>query len=108
MGTDDGSNVRDGDGGIDVNRPEDMGLDWDAIDWVPPRGACTATEARNLQATQDGDRRRIHSLQKLMLRSWSNTVDPHEPELLDGGIGIHHTTSEWKACEAAGGHFDGG
>jgi hypothetical protein len=42
------------------------------------------------------------------LRSWDNTVDPHEPELLDGGIGIHHTTSEWKACEAAGGHFDGG
>jgi len=36
--------------------------------------ACTATEARNLQATQDGDLRRIHGLQKLMLRSWSNTL----------------------------------
>ena len=73
MGTDDGSNARDGDGGIDVNGPEDMpGLGRHRL--VPPRGACTATEARNLQATQDGDLRRIHGLQKLMLRSWSNTL----------------------------------
>jgi hypothetical protein len=38
LGTDDGSNVRDGDGGIDVNGPEDMGLDWDAIDWCLHEG----------------------------------------------------------------------
>jgi hypothetical protein len=108
LGTDDGSNVRDGDGGIDVNGPEDMGLDWDAIDWCLHEGHVRRLRQGIFKRRRTGTEERIHSLQKLMLRSWSNTVDPHEPELLDGGIGIHHTTSEWKACKAAGGHFDGG
>ena len=53
-----------------VNGPEDVRLDWDAIDWRhAPRNNVRRLRQRIFKATQDGDLKRVRNLQKLMLRS---------------------------------------
>src|SRR6476620_12070102 len=59
---------------LDVNGPEDVGLDWDAIDWRYHEEQVRRLRQRIFKATQDGDLKRVRSLQKLMLRSRSNTL----------------------------------
>ena len=74
MDTDDGSYVRYRDGGPRVNGPEDVGLDWDAIDWRCHQEQVRRLRQRIFKATQAGDRKRVRNLQKLMLRSRTNTL----------------------------------
>jgi RNA-directed DNA polymerase len=64
-----------------VNGPEDpsTGVDLDAVDWDWVDWSACAQEVRRLRqrifkATQEGDWPRVRNLQKLMLRSRSNTL----------------------------------
>src|SRR5664279_1017789 len=59
---------------LDVNGPEDVGLDWDAVDWRFHQEQVRRLRQRIFKATQDGDLKRVRNLQKLMLRSRSNTL----------------------------------
>ncbi len=56
-----------------VNGPED-GLEWDAVDWRAREQNVARLRRRIFTATRDGDWPKVRSLQKMMLRSWSNTL----------------------------------
>jgi RNA-directed DNA polymerase len=57
-----------------ANGPEDEVLDWDAIDWGAQEDDVRRLRQRIFKATRDGDLKRVRNLQKLMLRSRSNTL----------------------------------
>jgi RNA-directed DNA polymerase len=57
-----------------VNGPEDVDLDWDAVDWRLHEGNVRRLRQRIFKAAQEGDLATVRNLQKLMLRSWSNTL----------------------------------
>jgi RNA-directed DNA polymerase len=61
-------------GGVGANGPEDVALDWDAVDWRAAEDRVRRLRQRIFAATQAGDHKRVRSLQKLMLRSLSNTL----------------------------------
>jgi RNA-directed DNA polymerase len=61
-------------GGVGVNGPEDAALDWDAVDWRAAEDEVRRLRQRIFAATRAGDHKRVRSLQKLMLRSRSNTL----------------------------------
>lgn len=56
-----------------VNGP-DGGSEWDAVDWRYHDDNVGRLRCRIFTATRDGDWPKVRSLQKLMLRSWSNTL----------------------------------
>ena len=56
-----------------VNGPED-GLTWDAINWAAHEQGVARLRQRIFTAVRDGDLAKARNLQKLMLRSWSNTL----------------------------------
>ena len=56
-----------------VNGPEDV-LAWDAVDWRAHERNVARLRQRIFTAVRDGDLARARNLQKLMLRSWSNTL----------------------------------
>ena len=58
---------------VTVNGPEDV-LDWDAIDWRLHEGNVGRLRRRIFKATWEHDWAQARSLQKMMLRSWSNTL----------------------------------
>src|SRR5919109_3900661 len=60
-------------GTVTVNGPED-GPDWDAIDWRAHEGNVRRLRRRIFKATREQDWATVRSLQKMMLRSWSNTL----------------------------------
>jgi RNA-directed DNA polymerase len=66
--------VADGVGAVTVNGPEDEALDWDAIDWRVHEDNVARLRRRIFTATRKQDWATVRSLQKLMLRSWSNTL----------------------------------
>jgi RNA-directed DNA polymerase len=57
-----------------VNGPEDDVLDWDSVDWRAREDSVRRLRQRIFKAAQDRDWARVRSLQKLMLRSRSNTL----------------------------------
>jgi RNA-directed DNA polymerase len=57
-----------------VNGPEDDLDGWGAVDWRAHEDNVRRLRQRIFKATQDGDLRRVRRLQKLMLRSRSNTL----------------------------------
>jgi len=57
-----------------VNGPEDDLDEWAAVDWRTHEDNVRRLRQRIFKATQDGDLRRVRRLQKLMLRSRSNTL----------------------------------
>ena len=57
-----------------VNGPQDDNLDWDAIWWRPVEEDVRRLRQRIFKASQAGDLKRVRNLQKLMLRSRSNTL----------------------------------
>ena len=57
-----------------VNGPEDLPFDWDAVDWRVCEDEVRRLRQRIFKATQEQDWAKVRSLQKLMLRSWSNTL----------------------------------
>jgi RNA-directed DNA polymerase len=70
----DAVDVADGVGAVTVNGPEDEALDWDAIDWRVHEDNVARLRRRIFTATREQDWATVRSLQKLMLRSWSNTL----------------------------------
>jgi RNA-directed DNA polymerase len=59
---------------LGVNRPEDEALDWDAIQWRTHEDNVRRLRQRIFKATRGGDLKRVRNLQKLLLRSRSNTL----------------------------------
>jgi RNA-directed DNA polymerase len=57
-----------------VNGPEDEGLDWDRIEWRAHEDNVRRLRQRIFTATQEQDWTKVRNLQKLMLRSRSNTL----------------------------------
>ena len=56
-----------------VNGPDD-GLEWDAINWALHEQNVGRLRRRIFTAARDGDLAKARNLQKMMLRSWSNTL----------------------------------
>ena len=61
-------------GGVWANGPEDEPFEWDAADWRAAEDRVRRLRRRIFAATRAGDHKRVRSLQKLMLRSLSNTL----------------------------------
>ena len=57
-----------------VNGPLDAALSWDAIDWRLHEENVRRLRLRIFKAAQDGSLATVRNLQKLTLRSWSNTL----------------------------------
>jgi RNA-directed DNA polymerase len=57
-----------------VSGPEDAPFDWHAIDWRRVEDDVRRLRQRIFTATKAGDLKRVRCLQKLMLRSRSNTL----------------------------------
>lgn len=57
-----------------VNGPEDVTLEWAAIDWRLHEEHVRRLRQRIFKATREGSLATVRNLQKLMLRSWSNTL----------------------------------
>jgi RNA-directed DNA polymerase len=57
-----------------VNGPEDDILDWNAINWPLHEDNVRRLRGRIFTAAKDGDWPKVRNLQKMMLRSWSNTL----------------------------------
>jgi RNA-directed DNA polymerase len=57
-----------------VNGPEDATFDWHAIDWRRVEGDLRRLRQRIFTASKVGDLKKVRNLQKLMLRSRSNTL----------------------------------
>ena len=103
---------------LPVNGPEDEGLDWDRIGWRTHEDNVRRLRQRIFKATQEGDLAKVRSLQKLMLRSRSNTlvsvrqvtqrnagrrtagidgeVALTSRDRADVAVRVHHTISSWK------------
>ena len=56
-----------------VSGPDD-GLEWDAINWALHEQNVVRLRRRIFTAARDGDLAKVRNLQKMMLRSWSNTL----------------------------------
>ncbi len=59
---------------LGVNGPEDVVHPWDATSWRPHEENVRRLRGRIFKATKDGDWPKVRNLQKMMLRSWSNTL----------------------------------
>lgn len=59
---------------LDVNGPEDEPSDWNAIPWRHHEGNVRRLRQRIFKATRKQDWKTVRSLQRMMLRSWSNTL----------------------------------
>lgn len=57
-----------------VNGPEDVILQWEAVDWRCHEENVRRLRQRIFTAAKGGDLATVRNLQKLMLRSWSNTL----------------------------------
>jgi RNA-directed DNA polymerase len=57
-----------------VNGTEDAALEWDAINWRLHEDNVRRLRRRIFKAAQEQDLAKVRSLQKMMLRSWSNTL----------------------------------
>jgi RNA-directed DNA polymerase len=59
---------------VAVNGPEDDLLDWDQVDWDQVERDVRRLRQRIFTASQEGDLKRVRSLQRLMLRSRANAL----------------------------------
>lgn len=59
---------------VNVNGPKDEVFEWDATRWRAHEDNVRRMRQRIFKATREGDWARVRSLQKMMLRSWSNTL----------------------------------
>jgi RNA-directed DNA polymerase len=66
--------VADAAGAGAANGPEDETLDWLAVDWPVVEDRVRRLRQRIFAASQAGDLAKVRNLQKLMLRSLSNTL----------------------------------
>ena len=56
-----------------VNGPEDVS-GWDVVNWAVHEQNVARLRQRIFTAARDGDWPKVRNLQKMMLRSWSNTL----------------------------------
>src|SRR3989441_5795204 len=56
-----------------VNGPEDAS-EWDVINWAVHEQSVARLRQRIFTAARDGDWPKVRNLQRMMLRSWSNTL----------------------------------
>lgn len=59
---------------IDVANETEEPTDWQAVDWQLANRRVRNLRRRIFRASQQGDLRKVRSLQRLMLRSYSNTL----------------------------------
>jgi len=59
---------------MQVNGPEDAALDWDAVNWRTHEDNVRRLRGRIFKAVREGDWPKARNLQRMMLRSWSNTL----------------------------------
>ncbi|SRR6266511_925584 len=57
-----------------VNGTEDVTLGWDAVNWRLHEDNVRRLRRRIFKAAKEQDLAKVRSLQKMMLRSWSNTL----------------------------------
>ncbi len=57
-----------------VNGPEDLGFSWDTVRWRQVEAQVRRLRQRIFTATREGDLKRVRNVQKLMLRSFANTL----------------------------------
>ncbi|MFE3883140.1 reverse transcriptase N-terminal domain-containing protein, partial [Streptomyces lydicus] len=57
-----------------ANGPQGGHLDWHSINWAEAEENVQRLRQRIFKATQEGDLKKVRNLQKLMLRSRSNTL----------------------------------
>src|ERR1035441_9838882 len=103
-----------------VNGPEDDILDWNAINWPLHEDNVRRLRGRIFTAAKDGDWPKVRNLQKMMLRSWSNTLVSvrqvtqrnagRKTAGIDGQVALtsparmtlamqaHRTVRSWKPC----------
>ncbi|MGK5544302.1 group II intron reverse transcriptase/maturase [Streptomyces sp. URMC 127] len=74
-----------------VNGPQGEPLDWHSIDWASTEGNVRRLRQRIFKATQEGDLKKVRNLQKLMLRSRSNTL-----------LSVKRVTQQSKGRKTAG------
>ncbi|MEU3028526.1 group II intron reverse transcriptase/maturase [Streptomyces incarnatus] len=74
-----------------VNGPQGEPLDWHCIDWARTEGNVRRLRQRIFKATQEGDLKKVRNLQKLMLRSRSNTL-----------VSVKRVTQQSKGRKTAG------
>ncbi|MGW0738249.1 group II intron reverse transcriptase/maturase [Streptomyces sp. NPDC002851] len=74
-----------------ANGPEDALLGWHGIDWAKCEENVRRLRQRIFKATQEGDLKRVRNLQKLMLRSFSNTL-----------VSVKRVTQQSSGRKAAG------
>lgn len=74
-----------------ANGPQDEPLDWRSIDWASAEGNVRRLRQRIFKATQEGDLKKVRNLQKLMLRSRSNTL-----------VSVKRVTQQSKGRKTAG------
>ncbi|PCG83469.1 group II intron reverse transcriptase/maturase [Streptomyces sp. WZ.A104] len=74
-----------------TNGPEGVTLDWHSIDWATCEENVRRLRQRIFKATQDGDLKKVRNLQKLMLRSHSNTL-----------VSVKRVTQQSSGRETAG------
>ena len=64
-----------GSGGPQANGPEDgPAVEWDAINWRAHEEQVGRLRQRIFTAAREQDWPKVRNLQKMMLRSWSNTL----------------------------------
>lgn len=73
------------------NGPEDYTSDWHTIPWARCERDVRRLRQRIFKASQDGDLKKVRNLQKLMLRSHSNTL-----------VSVKRVTQQSKGRETAG------
>src|SRR6266576_2548173 len=59
---------------LGANGPQDEDLDWDATVWPVHEDRVRRLRCRIFKVSKDGDLATVRNLQKMMLRSWSNTL----------------------------------
>ena len=101
-----------------ANGPEDAVPGWEALNWPAHEENVRRLRQRIFKAVQDGDLARARNLQKLMLRSWSNTlvsvrratqrnagrktagidgeVALTAPARMDVAVRVHRTIRSWR------------
>jgi RNA-directed DNA polymerase len=59
---------------LEVNGPEDEASDWNAIPWSHHEDNVRRLRQRIFKATREQNYKTVRNLQRMMLRSWSNTL----------------------------------
>src|SRR5512132_2586457 len=80
-----------------VNGPANEALLWDAIGWRFHEDNVRRLRQRIFTAARDGDLGKLRNLQKLMLRSWSNTLLSVR-QATQRNAGRKTGRSRWRGC----------